>query len=203
MKKAFAVAMTALVSTALTGCGGGADAPAPTGTLKIQNSTTGTISSFTLRPPGASTWGAERLSGSLSPTQVVELPGIPVGSYDARATASNAYGVGPYYAYYSIDILADALAGVDIWESHFSGSLLIDNDTWSFYDLIEVLLRPAGSESWGPNLLTSPIPRGESRVIEDLAPGTYDIALFFKNQTSASIHQRPIDPMVTTTLSAF
>ncbi|HEU4384319.1 MAG TPA: hypothetical protein VFR85_12580 [Anaeromyxobacteraceae bacterium] len=143
------------------------DAP---GSLYVVNSTAYTITQLYVSPAGAGTWGQNQLISPISPSGSFTLTGIPVGTYDFRAVASD--GI----TFWQTNSVAITAGGQSTWTllPPAVGSLNVVNNT--SYSITELYVSLAGSGTWGPNQLVPPqsIAPSGTFTLTAIPVGTYD-----------------------------
>lgn len=96
MKKRLAMmaVMCFVALSLLVGCGGGGggdSTPAPTtATLRLINNSTVSVTDVRISTVNSNNWGVNQLSSAVAPNTTRDIINIPVGTYDLRATSSNA-----------------------------------------------------------------------------------------------------------------
>ncbi len=146
-----------------------------TGELTLYNNTSLTINAFYLTHVSAPTWGPNRLEAPVPSGTSYTLTDIIAGTYDAKAVIIGALST--YFAYaYDIPVYAWGMTDLVAFNSDFSGSLKIVNDTVTA-SITGIYLSPTGSGSWGPNQITSSIAPGDYVHFYDLPADSYDVRI--------------------------
>ena len=176
-KKGFLILCTLILLSSLVSCADGENPFFGTGDLALHNNTSLTINAFYFTPVSEPSWGPNRLEAPVPSGTSYTLTGILSGTYDAKATINGALST--YFAYaYDIPIYAWETTDLAAFNSDFSGSLRIVNDTTAAF-INAIYLSPTGSGSWGPNQITSSIAPGDSIHFYDLPADSYDVRIIW------------------------
>jgi hypothetical protein len=168
---------SALLGLTLLACGGGSSPPPPpppptTGSLQLTNGAALPINEVYVSLSTSTTWGAVRNSTAIAPSAVWTLDGLAPGTYDAAATINGA--VGTYYAYLmGFPIVAGVTYPVTAVTGDFTGSLRVVNGATS--TITELYVSLPSDPTWGPNQLVAAIPLSGVVVMNDVAPGPWDV----------------------------
>ena len=127
--KWFVLVFMAAVMLSLCSCGGGGDVYDDTpGTIELNNNSVVTIDGFYLAPVDQRSWGPNILAGPLFSGQDTFIVDISPGFYDAKIRGAGAYS--DYFGYlYDIPIAAGDIVPLNVYNSSFTGSLEIRNNT--------------------------------------------------------------------------
>jgi hypothetical protein len=140
----------------------------PSGSLRVVNGSTSTISQLFVSPASQSTWGPNQLTTSIPPGGSTTVNGIPPGSYDLKAVAS---GGATTWQTNGVTIVA---GGTFTWTVlPPAGSLRVVNST--SYTITQLFVSPASQGTWGADQLPTTIPPGGSFTVVDIPAGTYDL----------------------------
>ena len=175
----FIFALITMMVLSFGGCTSSSDDYSPyypeTGTIELNNYSDVTIDRFYLAPVHQTSWGRNILRDVLYPGESTLIVDIESGYYDARISVIGLYS--DYFGYlYDINMRHGRDVVLDVYNSSFTGSLEIYNDTIGAH-IVGVYVVPAGSPTWGHNQTTSSIYPGEDLHLSDLSPGFYDIRI--------------------------
>jgi hypothetical protein len=143
------------------------------GDLTLYNYTSLPISALYLTPADELSWGPDQLISDIPSGGSFTITDIASDFYDVKAVITGAYST--YYGY-TYDILIEDGYIYDLYAYNydFTGSLEVYNDTVGAH-IEAIYLSPAGSSTWGPNQITSPIAPGDFIHFYDLDSGAYDV----------------------------
>lgn len=198
--KWFVLVFMGAVILSLCSCGGGGDVyDDPPGTIELINNSVVTIDGFYLAPTDQRSWGPNILGGPLFSGQDTFIVDISPGFYDARIRGAGAYS--DYFGYlYDIPIAAGDTVPLNVYNSSFTGSLEIRNDT-SVYTIIGVYVVPSDATTWDANLISSVIGPLDSRQIIDITPGFHDVRVVWNVGPDSIDYDVRIDSLALTTLN--
>ncbi|MEE9911677.1 MAG: hypothetical protein K4571_08120 [Deltaproteobacteria bacterium] len=175
LKKLVLMICAVILLGAVSGCERMEDPFYGTGDLTLYNNTSLTISAFYLTPVNQPSWGPNRLEAPVPSGTNYTMTGFIPGTYDAKATIIGALST--YYGYiYDIPIYPWETTDLDAYNSDFSGSVEIVNDT-AGANITGIYISPTGSGTWGPNQITSSIGPGQFFHFYDLPADSYDIRI--------------------------
>jgi hypothetical protein len=193
----FVFVFMAVVMLSLCSCGTGDDRS--TGTIELNNNSVATIDGFYLAPVDQRSWGQNILAGPLFPGQYTSIVDIYSGFYDAKIRATGAYS--DYFGYlYDIPIAADDYLPLYVYDSSFTGSLEIRNNTLGA-NIIGVYVVPADAPTWGANQTSSVIRPLDLLHLTDFAPGFYDVKIVWNIGPDSNYYDNRIDSLTLTTLN--
>jgi hypothetical protein len=177
-KKVFLILFSIFLLGAIVSCGRSSDGGPPwhfRGDLTLYNDTSLSISKLYLTPANESTWGPDQLSSDLLSGESYTITDITPDIYDVKAVIIG--NLSTYYGYiYDIPIEARQIFDLHAYNSDFSGSLEIVNNTAGSY-IEEIYVSPKDTSSWGPNQITSNIAPGDFIHLYDLSSGSYDVLI--------------------------
>jgi len=197
--------LLAAVGLSLWSCGGGGDDHheppySTTGTIELNNNSVVTIDGFYLTPVDQWSWGPNILADLLFPGEYTSIVDIYPGYYDARIWAAGEYS--DYFSYlYDIPIGAGDYISLHVYNSDFSGSLEIRNNTLTA-DIIGVYVVPINSTSWGENQTPSIIEPSGVLQLTDFTPGLYDMNVVWNIGPDSIYDDISIDSLTLTTINA-
>jgi hypothetical protein len=144
-----------------------------TGNLKVVNNTTLTINQLYVSPAGSGNWGTDQLSTTIGAYGNFTLTGIPAGSYDLKAVASD----GSYWTTYGATISAGATT---TWTLNpaTTGNLKVVNSSSYTVGYLYVVTYPNGYTygSWGSDQLgVYTISPGSNFTLTGITPGYWDM----------------------------
>jgi hypothetical protein len=178
MKKVFLILFSIFLLSAIVSCWSSNDGDPPwhlRGDLTFYNDTSLSISKLYLTPAYETEWGPNQLSSDLLSGESYTITDIIPDLYDVKAVIIG--NLSTYYGYiYDIPIEARQIFDLHAYNSDFSGSLEIVNDTAGSY-IEEIYVSPKGATSWGPNQITSSIAPGDFIHLYDLSPDSYDVKI--------------------------
>jgi hypothetical protein len=189
-----------------SGCGGGGGdsayhppppPPSLAGTIELRNYSDVVIDGFYLSPVYQTLWGPDILAGLLYPGENLLVLDIGSGYYDAKITATGLYS--EYCGYlYDFPVNAGENIRLDVYNSSFTGSLELRNDTLA--SIIGVYVVPADAPTWGVNQISSPI--GPSGVLHlfDLDPDLYDVMIVWDIGPDSIYYDISIESLTLTAL---
>ena len=193
----FVFVFMVVVMLSLCSCGTGDDRS--TGTIELNNNSVATIDGFYLAPVDQRSWGQNILAGPLFPGQYTSIVDIYPGFYDAKIRATGAYS--DYFGYlYDIPIAADDYLALYVYNSSFTGSLEIRNNTLGA-SIIGVYVVPVDASTWGANQTSSGIRPSELLHLTDFAPGFYDAKIVWIVGPDSIYYDIRIDSLALTILS--
>lgn len=196
-KKVFLIFCTIILLGAVTGCVT-VDDPHWTGDLTLYNDTSLPISELYLASVSDPSWGPNRLSSPVPSGSYYPLTGITPGIYDVQAVIRG--DLSTYYGYiYDIFISAWHTYNLYAYNSDFSGSLKIVNDTAASY-IEGIYISPTGSGSWGPNQISSSIGPGFSTHFYDLPADSYDVRIVWDTPPDSFYYSNIIGSLTLLTL---
>jgi hypothetical protein len=171
MTHALGWAPVALLTLAAAGCGGHDSSPPPaTGTVQLTNNSTHPIDDVYLSLSTDTSWGPKRNASPIPVSGVFSITDVSPGTYDGLAVV---YGDSPYLATsWRFPVTAGATSSFVVTDLDFSGSLHVTNGPTS--PITELHVVPAGTGSWGVNILSSPIAVSGSGFLIGVSPGFYD-----------------------------
>jgi hypothetical protein len=144
--------------------------PPAVGALSTVNGTGYTITELYVSPAGAGTWGPNQLVSPIAPSGTFTLTGIPVGTYDFRAVASDGFS---YWQTNAVSITAGGLVTWTLMPPNVGSLSVVNNHCLA---LTELYLRPSSSPLWSPNQLTLPVAPTGSFTLTSIPVGTYDLS---------------------------
>jgi hypothetical protein len=195
--KCFILVLLAAIIVSLSSCGTGDDRT--TGTIELINNSIVTIDGFYLAPVDQRSWGPNILSRLLFSGQQTSIVDIYPGLYDAKIRASGVYS--DYFGYlYDIPISAGSRLGLYVYNSSFTGSLEIRNNTVSA-NIIAVYVVPADAPTWGVNQISSVIAPSGLRHLTDFPPGFYDVKVVWNFGPDSVYYDVKIDSLTLITLN--
>jgi hypothetical protein len=187
----------AAVMLSLCSCGRGDDRS--TGTIELNNNSIATIDGFYLAPVDQRSWGPNILAGPLFPGQYTSIVDISPGLYDTKISAAGAYS--DYFGYlYDIPIAADEYLPLYVYDSSFTGSLEIRNNTLGA-SIIGVFVVPTDVSTWGANQTSSAIRPSGLLHLTDFAPDFYDLKIVWNVGPDSIYYDIRIDSLALTTLN--
>ena len=185
----------------LCSCSGSGDEhhyPGP-GTIELHNHSDASIDHFYLAPVDQSSWGPNILVDLLFPDDFALILDIEPGFYDAEMTVTGLYS--DYYAYlYDIDISPGRNIVLNVYNSSFTGSLEIYNETVGAY-ITGVYVVPAGAPTWGSDQSTSDIGPSGHLHLSDFDPGLYDVKIVWNVGPDSDYYDVSIESLTLTTLN--
>ena len=194
--------MTALVFCLCScsgGGGGGHHHPLVPGTIELHNHSAAIIDHFYLAPVDQTSWGPNILDDLLYPDDFILIWDIEPDYYDSKITVTGLYS--DYYAYlYDIDINPGQDIVLHVYNSSFTGSLEIHNDTVGAY-IIGVYVVPAGAPTWGSDQSTSDIGPSGQLHLSDFDPGLYDVKIVWDVGPDSNYYDVNIESLTLTTLN--
>lgn len=198
-KKGLLIFCTLVFLSVCVSCADWDDPFEGTGDLTLYNYTSLPISAFYLTPVSAPTWGPNRLGAPVPSGANYTLTHIFAGAYDARAVIIGAFST--YYAYaYDVPIYRWETTDLVAFNSDFSGSIQIVNDTAGFY-IDGIYISPTGSGSWGPNQITSSIAPGSFIHFYDLSADSYDVRIVWNSGPDSFYYSNIVSSLTLLTLS--
>ena len=193
----FVFVFMAAVMLSLCSCGRGDDRS--TGTIELNNNSIATIDGFYLAPVDQRSWGPNILAGPLFPGQYTSIVDISPGLYDTKISAAGAYS--DYFGYlYDIPIAADEYLPLYVYDSSFTGSLEIRNNTLGA-SIIGVFVVPTNVSTWGANQTSSAIRPSGLLHLTDFAPDFYDLKIVWNVGPDSIYYDIRIDSLALTTLN--
>ena len=187
--------LLAAVILSISSCGGSEDTP---GTIILNNNSVATIDGFYLAPVDQASWGSNILGGPLFSGQQTFIVDIFPGYYDARIRAAGVYS--DYFGYlYDIPIAAGDTVTLNVYNSSFTGSLEIRNNTLGA-NIIGVYVVPVGPP-WGANQTSSVIRPSGLLHLTDFEPGFYDVKIVWNVGPDSFYYDTRIDSLTLTTLN--
>jgi hypothetical protein len=187
----------AAVMLSLCSCGRSDDRS--TGTIELNNNSIATIDGFYLAPVDQRSWGPNILAGPLFPGQYTSIVDISPGLYDTKISAAGAYS--DYFGYlYDIPIAADEYLPLYVYDSSFTGSLEIRNNTLGA-SIIGVFVVPTDVSTWGANQTSSAIRPSGLLHLTDFAPDFYDLKIVWNVGPDSIYYDIRIDSLALTTLN--
>lgn len=197
-KKGILILFALVFLSVIVSCADREDPFFGTGDLTLYNNTSLTINAFYLTPVSEPTWGPNRLGAPVPSGTSYTLTGILSGAYDAKATIIGAFST--YYAYaYDIPIYPWETTDLIAFNSDFSGSIQIVNDTAGFY-IDGIYISPTGSGSWGPNQITSSIAPGSFVHFYDLSADSYDVRIVWNSGPDSFYYSNIVSSLTLLTL---
>ena len=196
----------AAVILSLSGCGGGGGGDvvyvppdSSTGTIDLINNSVVTIDGFYLAHVDQRSWGPNILAGPLFPKQYTSIVDIYPDYYDAKIRAAGAYS--DYFGYlYDIPIAAGDVVTLNVYNSSFTGSLEIYNNTLGT-NIIGVYVVLADAPTWGANQASSAIGPASSLHLTDLETGFYDVRVVWDIGPDSIDYDVRVDSLTLTTLT--
>jgi hypothetical protein len=204
MWKLVVLVLMVAVIPSVFGCGGGGDAyHAPIdktpGTIKLINNSVATIDGFYLAPVDQTSWGPNILSGPLFSTQNTFIVDIFPGFYDTKIRAAGVYS--DYFGYlYDIPIAAGNTVLLNVYNSSFTGSLEIRNNTLAA-NIVGIYVVPSKSPTWGVNQTSSVIGPSGLLHLTDFKPGFYDVRVVWNVGPDSIDYDNKVDSLTLTTLN--
>jgi hypothetical protein len=193
----FVFVFMAAVMLSLCSCGRSDDRS--TGTIELNNNSIATIDGFYLAPVDQRSWGPNILAGPLFPGQYTSIVDISPGLYDTKISAAGAYS--DYFGYlYDIPIAADEYLPLYVYDSSFTGSLEIRNNTLGA-SIIGVFVVPTDVSTWGANQTSSAIRPSGLLHLTDFAPDFYDLKIVWNVGPDSIYYDIRIDSLALTTLN--
>jgi hypothetical protein len=193
----FVFVFMAAVMLSLCSCGRSDDRS--TGTIELNNNSIATIDGFYLAPVDQRSWGPNILAGPLFPGQYTSIVDISPGLYDTKISAAGAYS--DYFGYlYDIPIAADEYLPLYVYDSSFTGSLEIRNNTLGA-SIIGVFVVPTDVSTWGANQTSSAIRPSGLLHLTDFAPDFYDLKIVWNVGPDSIYYDIRIDSLALTILS--
>lgn len=193
----FVFVFMAAVMLSLCSCGRSDDRS--TGTIELNNNSIATIDGFYLAPVDQRSWGPNILAGPLFPGQYTSIVDISPGLYDTKISAAGAYS--DYFGYlYDIPIAADEYLPLYVYDSSFTGSLEIRNNTLGA-SIIGVFVVPTDVSTWGANQTSSAIRPSGLLHLTDFAPDSYDLKIVWNVGPDSIYYDIHIDSLALTTLN--
>jgi hypothetical protein len=193
----FVFVFMAAVMLSLCSCGRSDDRS--TGTIELNNNSIATIDGFYLAPVDQRSWGPNILAGPLFPGQDTSIVDISPGLYDTKISAAGAYS--DYFGYlYDIPIAADEYLPLYVYDSSFTGSLEIRNNTLGA-SIIGVFVVPTDVSTWGANQTSSAIRPSGLLHLTDFAPDFYDLKIVWNVGPDSIYYDIRIDSLALTTLN--
>jgi len=193
----FVFVFMAAVMLSLCSCGRSDDRS--TGTIELNNNSIATIDGFYLAPVDQRSWGPNILAGPLFPGQYTSIVDISPGLYDTKISAAGAYS--DYFGYlYDIPIAADEYLPLYVYDSSFTGSLEIRNNTLGA-SIIGVFVVPTNVSTWGANQTSSAIRPSGLLHLTDFAPDFYDLKIVWNVGPDSIYYDIRIDSLALTTLN--
>jgi hypothetical protein len=175
-KKVFLILFSIFLLGAIVSCGSSSDGGPPRhfrGDLTFYNDTSLSINKLYLTPANEPEWGPNQLSSDLLSGESYTITDIAPDIYDVKAVIIG--NLSTYYGYiYDIPIEARHIFDLHFYNSDFSGSLEIVNNTAGSY-IEEIYVSPKDTSSWGPNQIESSIAPGDFIHLYDLEPDSYDV----------------------------
>lgn len=200
-KKVFLTLCSIILLGVVVSCGGGDDHGPPPygpGDLTLYNDTSLPISELYLTPAIQPDWGPNQLISPLPSGSSYTIMGITPDIYDVKATIIGALSI--YYGYiYDIPIVAWQTYLLYAYNSDFSGSLEIVNDTADAY-IEAIYVSPTGSDGWGPNQITSSIVPGDSIHLYDLPSDSYDVWIVWDTPPDSFYYSNIVSSLTLLTL---
>ncbi|HEU4383084.1 MAG TPA: hypothetical protein VFR85_06200, partial [Anaeromyxobacteraceae bacterium] len=162
--------------------------PPAVGSLAVVNGTTYTVTELYAKPAGAGTWGLNQLvpPQSIAPSTTFTLTGIPVGSYDFLAVASDGYS---YWLTTSVSITDGGLVTWTLMPPNMGSLAVVNNHCLA---VTELYLAPSGSPSGSLNQITIPVDPLATFTLTGIPVGTYDAYALGIDFTYWAINQIPI-----------
>jgi hypothetical protein len=203
IRKWSVLVVTAAAILSLCSCGGGGNGyhePPDTrpGTIELNNSSIATIDGFYLAPVDQFSWGPNILANPLFPGDYTSIADIYPGFYDAKIRATGVYS--DYFGYlYDIPIAADDYFTLYVYNSSFTGSLEIRNNTLGA-NIIAVYVAPADAPTWGENQTASIIRPLDWLHLTDLVPGFYDVRVVWDIGPDSIEYDVKVNSLALTTL---
>jgi hypothetical protein len=194
----------AAVILSLSSCGGGGDViyippESTTGTIKLINDSVVTIDGFYLAPADQSSWGPNILSGPLFPGEYTFIVDIFSDFYDSKIRATGVYS--DYFGYlYGIPIAADDTVPLNVYNSSFTGSLEIRNNTLNA-NIVGIYVVPSNAPTWGVNQTSSVIGPSGLLHLTDFTPGFYDVRVVWNAGPDSIDYDIKVDSLTLTTLN--
>lgn len=193
----FVFVFMAAVMLSLCSCGRSDDRS--TGTIELNNNSIATIDGFYLAPVDQRSWGPNILAGPLFPGQYTSIVDISPGLYDTKISAAGAYS--DYFGYlYDIPIAADEYLPLYVYDSSFTGSLEIRNNTLGA-SIIGVFVVPTDVSTWGANQTSLAIRPSGLLHLTDFAPDFYDLKIVWNVGPDSIYYDIRIDSLALTTLN--
>jgi hypothetical protein len=196
----------AAVILSLPSCGGGGGGDVDhfppdsrTGTLDLINNSVVTIDGFYLARVDQRSWGPNILAGPLFPGQYTSIVDIYPDYYDAKIRAAGAYS--DYFGYlYDIPIAAGDVVTLKVYNSSFTGSLEIHNNTLGA-NITGVYVVPANAPTWGINQASSAIGPAGSLHLTDFETGFYDVRVVWDIGPDSIDYDIRVDSLTLKTLN--
>jgi hypothetical protein len=194
--KWFVLVLLAAVILSLCSCGRDGDT---LGTIELNNNSIVTIDGFYLAPVNQTSWGSNILAGPLFSGQQTFIVDIFPDLYDAKIRAAGVYS--DYFGYlYDIPIAAGDTVPLNVYNSSFTGSLEIRNDTLNA-NIIGIYVVPANATSWGVNQTSSIIGPSGLLHLTDLEPDLYDVKVVWNIGPDYIYYDIHVDSLTLTTLN--
>ena len=146
--------------------------PNNTGSLKIINNTSKTITDVYLPLTTADDLGSDQLPETISPGQTWTLTNIPPGDYILALIFSDVSG---YIHPSTVYITAGQTVTIYLDDPTIAGELKIQND--SSKTIKDIYFVPSSYTDWGSDLLSYTVGPGYYVNITNIAPGNYNLKL--------------------------
>lgn len=217
MRKSISVCFYLLVffMLAAVGCGGGggdgggggggesggAVGPtATTGALTTNNNSSVQIDGLWLSAASAGAYSKNLLSSPIEPGSSRTISGIIPGMYDGRVGHRGVYS--DYYAFkFNIQIVAGETRITNVPTSAFSGTIR-QNNGHSSLSIAALYISKASANTWGNNVLSSPIAPGTYRDILGIPPGTYDLKCVWSDGYTVYGYNYTVESLTLTSITA-
>jgi hypothetical protein len=200
MGKWVVLVFMATVIFSVCGCGGGGDVYDTPGTIELTNNSVAMINGFYLAPVDQTSWGPNILSGPLFSGQNTFIVDIFPGYYDAKISAAGVYS--DYFGYlYDIPIAAGDTVPLNVYNSSFTGSLEIRNNTLNA-NIVGIYVVPSNAPTWGVNQTSSIIGPSGLLHLTDFTQGFYDVMVVWNVGPDSIDYDIKVDSLTLTTLNA-
>lgn len=180
-EKVFLLLCAVILVSGAAGCGDYHEWPPYwTSDLTVHNETSFSIDELYLTPASESTWGPNQLDDPIPSGSSFTITWISADTYDVRAVITRPEST--YYAYiFDVEIEPLWIYDLDLYNSDFSGSLEIVNDTSS--NIEEIYVKLTGSVNWGRNRISSSIEPGGYVHLIDFPADSYDVRIVWEDDT--------------------
>ncbi len=140
------------------------------GSLRIVNAYPAPIAEVYVAPSSSGGWGTNQLPAPIPSGSAFTLTDLPAGTYDLRAVTAD----GAYIEHHGVSIVSGGMLPWIVTAATLpTGSVTVVNGYYRA--LYELYVTSSSSSTWGPSLLSAPLPQGASLTILGVPAGLIDL----------------------------
>jgi hypothetical protein len=184
--------LAAIAASAISACSGKSDPTPPNppnppdppdtnASLRLTNNYAFSIVDLRIAPASSPDWGANQLTASVPPGASFTVTGIPAGTYDLRAVASD----GAVAEQRGVGLSGGVTRTWTVTApAPTTGSVRLVNNY--AFPVTELYVAPMSAPTWGPDFVAGSVPTGGGTfTVTDVPPGSYKLRAVASNAAFA------------------